>query len=369
MNVAFISSLNGGSGTFTIGLVKELSKHVERIDLYLFSNYNYMPALELPENVNIITIQKNGMLLLVKLLFCIHNLQGYDIIHINFASFFVPAYITKKLWNVPYIYTSHGCPQPEIEKGLSKFCYIFESCWVRFASKNAGRTIAISNYTKRLLQENYGVASEVIYHGIYPKFFKFDENARNNVRKSLNISYNIFIILFIGTFNKAKNARTLIGAMPYVVNKKDNIKLLLIGGGELYDQLIDEIKDLEIENFVIVKKHIPPPEISGYYSAADLFVLPSIIENFGLVLLEAMASELPVISSKFGACPEVIGNAGLLFDPKSSEDLADKIVDLMNSKELHENLKERGLERAKTFTWEKAAEQYYETYKNALEGR
>lgn len=366
MKVAFISSLNGGVGTYIVALVNELSKHVETIDLYLFSGYRHIPIPELPENVTITTNQKNGISLLIESFFSISHFKNYDIIHLNCASFFLPVYITKKIWCVPYIYTSHGYPQPEAEKGLLKLAYTFESFSVKPTSKNADEHIAISNYTRALFQEKCNVAPRVIYHGINSKIFTFDENTRNNIRKSLSITDDQFLILFVGTFNKGKNLLTLIDSIPRVVDKGDNVRFLLIGSGVLYNQLIYKIKKLKIEEFVIVKKHVP--EISDYYFAADLFILPSINEMFGFVLLEAMASGLPIIASKGGACPEVVGDAGLLFDPRNSENLADKIIELINNKELYEKLKERGLERVKQFTWERVAEQYYEVYKKVLEG-
>lgn len=368
MKVAFISSLNGGVGTYTLELVKELSEYVENIDLYLFYSYRryaHASLTKLPNNVKIITIQKSGISLLIKLLFSMHRLKDYNIIHLNYASLFKPIYITKKIWNVPYIFTCHGCPQPEVEKGLLKFYHVFESFFLKPTSKNAGECIDISKYGTMLLQKKYNVNSQVIYHGTNPKFFKFDEKTRNNIRKSLSITDDQFLILFVGLFDQYKNILTLIDSIPHIVSKKGGVRFLLIGKGELYDQVLHNIKKLKIEEFVIIKKDVP--EISDYYFAADLFVLPSANEMFGLVLLEAMASGLPVIASKGGACPEVIGDAGLLFDPKSSEDLAGKIVELITNKELYEKLKEKGLERVKQFTWEKAAEQYYKVYQNVLE--
>jgi glycosyltransferase involved in cell wall biosynthesis len=133
MKIAFISSLNGGVGTYTVEIVKELSKHVEELDLYLFSDYKRIHVPELPENVKIITTQKSGLSLLIKLFFLLFHLKKHNVIHINHASFFLPVYIAKKIWKVPYIYTSHNFPAPELEKFPARFSYIFDAVCLKYA--------------------------------------------------------------------------------------------------------------------------------------------------------------------------------------------------------------------------------------------
>lgn len=366
MKVAFISSLNGGVGTYTIGLIKELSKYVEKIDLYLFSGYKHIPVPELPENVEIITIQKSPISLLIRLFFFMNHLKKYDVIHLNYASFFLPIYVNKKIWKVPYIYTSHNFPTPETARLTKKLPRIFEAICLKFSSKNANAHIAISDYTKMMIKERYKTSPEIaINHGIDTKKFKFGRDKGKVIRDKLGITANEILMLFVGMLYKHKNVLTLIDAMPSILKNNKNAKLLIIGRGDQYTEITNRIDELGIKTSVIIKKYVE--DINAYYSAADLFVLPSTNEGFGFVLLEAMACGLPIVASNCSSCPEVVGDAGLLFNPKSSEDLADKIVELMDNKELYEKLKEKGLERVKQFTWERAAEQYYGVYKKVLE--
>lgn len=366
MKIGFISSLNGGVGTFTVGLAKELSKHVEQIDLYLLSTYRKRIRVpELPENVKIITTQKSGLSLLIKLFFSINHLKKHDIIHLNYASFFLPVYITKKLWKVPFIYTSHNFPKPEDVKFIKKLSRISEAIWLRFSSKNASTHITISDYAKRMLQERYKTSPTIINYGMNAEMFKFDGDKRNAIRKALSINETDFLILFVGVLYKHKNVITLVNAMPEILKINPDTKLLIIGDGVQYNEIKNRVHELELEKSVIMKGFIE--DINPYYSAADLFVLPSTNEGFGLVFLEAMACGLPIAASNCSSCPEAVGDAGLLFDPESSKDVAAKITELMNNKELREKLKEKGLERVKLFTWARTAEQYHEVYKKALE--
>jgi glycosyltransferase involved in cell wall biosynthesis len=366
MKVAFISSLNGGVGTFTVGFVKELSKSVERIDLYLLSTYKKSIRVpELPENVKIITTQRSAISLLIELFFLINHLKKHDIIHLNYASFFLPVYITKKLWKVPFIYTSHNFPTPEDAILVNKLRHIFEAVCLKFASKNASAHITISDYAKRMLQERYKTSPIIINYGMDTEKFKFDEDKRKAIRKALNITETVFLILFVGVLYTHKNAITLVNAMPEILKNHPDAKLLIIGDGDQYNEIRNRVHELELEKSVIMKGFIE--DVTPFYSAADLFVLPSTNEGFGLVFLEAMACGLPIAASNCSSCPEAVGDAGLLFDPKSSKDVAAKIIELMNNSELYETLKENGLERVREFTWARTAEQYYEVYKKALE--
>ena len=368
MKVAFISSLNGGVGRYTLGLVNELSKYAEKIDLYLFSSYKRIPIPELQGNVTIITIQKSPILLLIRLIFLISHLRNYGVIHLNYASFFLPAYIAKKLWGIPYIYTSHNFPTPEAARFTKKLPSIFEAICLKASSKNSDAHVTISNYSKRMLQERYKTSPEVIInHGIDIKSFKFDESKREVIRKTLGISKSNFLILFVGVLYEHKNVITLVNAIPPILKNNNGVRLLIIGRGEQSTNIKNRISELKIEKSIIMKNYVE--DINAYYSAADLFVLPSTNEGFGFVLLEAMASGLPIVASNCSSCPEVVGDAGLLFDPKSSEDLANKIMELINNKDLYEELKQKGSVRVKQFTWEKAAKQYYDIYKKVSEDR
>lgn len=368
MKIAFISSLNGGVGTYTIELVRELSKYVEQIDMYLFSSYKRIPASNLPKNVRIVLHQKSGISLLINLLFSINRLKEYDLIHLNYASFFIPIFILKLIRNVPCIYTSHDAPAPELVNYPAKISRIFEVINLKLSSKYLDMHVTISHHSRKKLQERYKVSPEiVIYHGVDYKKFKFDENKRKIIREKLCLDENDFLILFVGILYRHKNVITLVDAIPHILKHNNNVKLLIIGRGDQLEEIKNRIKELKIEDFIIMKDYVV--DINAYFSAADLFAFPSTNEGFGLVLVEAMASGLPIIvSSACSACLEVVDYAGLVFEPKNSEDLADKIIKLINNKKYTKKLRVAGLKRIRRFTWDIAAKKYYEIYRTVLRG-
>ena len=126
----------------------------------------------------------------------------------------------------------------------------------------------------------------------------------------------------------------------------------------------EEISKLNLLNRVRLFRHVSDEKLKILYDAADLFVLTSVGEAFGMTLLETMASGVPVIASNSGACPEVVGDAGILFTQGNYTELAEKILCLSHEKELSGKLSEAGLKRVReTFSWEDKIDQYLKLYK------
>ena len=369
MKVAFISSLHGGVGRVTSDLVSELARYVGHIDLYVYSHseLSIQSSRKFPENVEMKVVTRNPELLMIKLLFSLCRFKGYDIIHIIPSSSILIVGVASKLWNIPIVYTTHGLSNPQ-DFCFSRFKLYFkiEDFFLKLAAAKSKEFVTMSNNVKNRIKEKYGLEPKVIYHGVNRQYFKFDESKRTEVRKKLNIKQEEFLVLYVGILYRHKDILTLIDAIPKVLRNNGYVKFLIIGRGDQYKEMIEKIKELKMDDYVITKEFVE--DISAYYSAADLFVMPSTREEFGLVYIEAMACGLPVIAANAYVAPEVVGDAGLLFEPRNSEDLGNEIIELINNKGLYEKLKEKGLERVKQFTWEKAAEQYYEVYKKVLEG-
>jgi len=113
---------------------------------------------------------------------------------------------------------------------------------------------------------------------------------------------------------------------------------------------------------------IPFESMPEVYQGADLFVLPSFLETFGIPLIEAMASGVPVIAANSTSCPEVVGDAGILFDPTNPGELAEKITMVLRDQDLRNTMIKKGLARARTFSWEETARKtlavFEEAYRN-----
>jgi len=245
-----------------------------------------------------------------------------------------------------------------------KMYAIVDNLLLKTIAKRADALIVPSRDTKNTIMNMCNKSPIVIHHGVDTQYFKFNDVARNRVRKELSVRDNEYLALFVGILHKHKDVITLINAIPRVIRKNKNIKFLIVGRGDEYEKMTSRIAELNIEKRVIVKKFVE--NINDYYSACDMFVMPSLVEEFGLVYVEALAAGLPVIAANIKIAHEVLGDSAIFFEPRNSEDLADKIMELSSNRHLYDQLKEKGLERVKHFTWERAAEKYYKVYMNAL---
>jgi glycosyltransferase involved in cell wall biosynthesis len=122
-----------------------------------------------------------------------------------------------------------------------------------------------------------------------------------------------------------------------------------------------------LEHHVRQMSRVSEEELVGLYNVADVFVLPSLYEGFGLPVLEAMACGTPVVAANAASLPEVVGDAGLLVDPRSPEAIAEAIAQVLEDPALASDLRERGFQRARAFTWEQNALRTLEVYHRVLE--
>jgi glycosyltransferase involved in cell wall biosynthesis len=160
-------------------------------------------------------------------------------------------------------------------------------------------------------------------------------------------------ILFVGTVQPRKNLVRLIEAFA----KLDSNQQLVIAGklGWMYDEILAAPKKLNVSNRVRLVGRVEDPDMAAIYKGASLFILPSLMEGFGLPILEAMNFGVPVITSDRGALPEVAGKAALVVNPESSQQMAEAMNLVLTNQELKQGLIEAGYRRISQFSWAKAA--------------
>ena len=225
--------------------------------------------------------------------------------------------------------------------------------------------IAVSNNTKKDLMRYLKIPEEkicVIYNGVNHTIFKPRE--KDMARAKLNLSINISIVLNVSSDEPRKNVETLIEAVHSI--SKDVPNLQLIHVGTLSDRCKKLINEFKLENTVKNFDSVSEQELAYFYNAADIFVFPSFYEGFGLPPLEAMASGCPVLASNRSSLPEVIGNAGIMVDPKDSKEFARKIEKVLTDDDLRSKMIKKGLEQAATFSWDKCAEETIAVYRELM---
>jgi glycosyltransferase involved in cell wall biosynthesis len=178
-------------------------------------------------------------------------------------------------------------------------------------------------------------------------------------------------ILFMGTLDARKNVGGLLQAYGQLLSRSTparRVPRLVIAGapGPEGARWLDEIARPPLAGHVEYLGYVAAEQREGVFKDAQLFVLPSFEEGFGLPALEAMAAGVPVVASRRGSLPEVVGEAGLLIDPEQPASLAAAMERIIDEPRLGDSLAERGLDRARQFTWAQTARDVRHAYEGAL---
>lgn len=273
----------------------------------------------------------------------------------------------------PSIVTIHDFNRFRVPHGFSKLDILM---W-RFAQpillRRTCGIIAVSDQTKKDLIVEYGLSADkitVIHNGFdsstyYPMSHEQPDSGRRN--SSLPHRY----VLYVGGLATHKNLYTLVRAFLLLKLLQDLPHKLLIVGGRYHaftDPRVSPLLDQPGGEDVVFCGVVPENDLPSIYRAADLFVLPSLYEGFGLAPLEAMASGTPVIVTRRGALPEVVGDAGLyLEEPDDADELCRLMANVLTSPQLQRELRQRGLEQASLFSWGRAAQETLQLYRGVLD--
>ncbi len=269
--------------------------------------------------------------------------------------------LTKTLFRlkIPLISAIHCNPSLVYKKNMPHFNFLLK-IFYRFNSVN--KIISISKEVENILEKEYHIRKDklkTIYNGIDLAYIK--KMTKENILDFKNIFYDNSIIKFItvGRLDIVKGHKYLIEAFSKVKKKIHNSKLFIIGTGPLRDKLDLVVKGKKLENDIIFLGFKDNP--FKYIAKSDIFVLSSIMEGLPMVLLEALACGIPIISTDCETGPrEVLGNGryGMLVRVMDSNDLADKMLLLAWDSKLKEKYSKLSLERANKFEINKFVNQW-----------
>lgn len=224
-------------------------------------------------------------------------------------------------------------------------------------ARRAARIIADSDYSKRAIVERLAVAPSkvtVIPVAVGREFAPQPLTAR--IRETLRLRDPY--VLYVGNFKPHKNLPRLLQAYAALPASLRARYQLVLAGGDVENRPAVErtARRLNITDRIVLPGLIDDHDLPALYSGCALFVLPSLCEGFGLPALEAMACGAPVAAGDRTAIPEVVGDAGLLFDPEDSASITAALIHALSNDEVRSRLRREGLERARTFSAAKTSE-------------
>jgi glycosyltransferase involved in cell wall biosynthesis len=193
------------------------------------------------------------------------------------------------------------------------------------------------------------------------------KHLRNELKNELGLREKV--ILYVGNLHQGKGVNFLLEAFSNVAQTLADTNILIVGGGSEEQRLRDYCKQKGIMERVIFAGYKQSWELPKYYALADLFVFPTLYDHFGLVVIEALASGLPVICSQFaGSALDLIkdGVNGYIIDPRNIENLSDSLVNILADESLLQKLKQGVIDLAGNFTVEKSAENFLDAIDSVM---
>ncbi len=269
---------------------------------------------------------------------------------------FVPAHVLPLLHPRRSVVTVHDLGYrlfPEAYRPAELF-YLRLSTW--FSARWATHLLADSDATRQDLMRYLGVTADtitVIYPGVDESFaFPGDPQRLAQVRARYGLPQEY--LLHLGTIKRRKNITRLLAAYRKLRGEGLKMPLVLAGRSDDLGALLPRGGQHELEG-VIFTGFLAEEDVPALLQGALAMVIPSLFEGFGLPALEALASGTPVVAANTSSLPEVVGEAGVLVNPLSVDDIARGIAQVVGDAQLRAELRQRGLARAQLFTWERAA--------------
>lgn len=373
MNIGFdgkrAANNRTGLGNYSRWLISVLSRHVPSNNYFIYTpKKKNIPELEhMLQSGNVhLKMKPPGALASFWRSFGIGKNLAKDQINLfHGLSHEIPFYLSHTA--VKSVVTVHDLiflRYPEYFKWLDRTIYSFKC---RYACKNADLIIAISEQTKRDIIKFYNIDPakiEVVYQSCDELFKqRYSRDRLNDVRRKYGLSAKF--ILSVGTIEDRKNLRLAIQALPYI---DPEYQLVVVGKMRAYADLVkQDIASLNLRDRVIFLNHVEFADLPVIYRLSRLFVYPSRFEGFGIPIIEALYSGIPVIAAT-GSCLEEAGGPGSVYvHPDDAVGLASHANRILGDPELYRQIQERGYDYVRNFDNDKLAGQIMNCYNKILD--
>jgi glycogen(starch) synthase len=285
----------------------------------------------------------------------IASVEDFDVIHAHDWMTYPAAVAVAETSGKPLVTHVHSTEFDRSGENVNQIIYDIE----RQGMHAADRVVAVSNYTKNIVTNRYGLSPdkvEVVYNGVENNNGDYTQESPNKLGK---------IVLFLGRITMQKGPEYFIAAAKKVLEKISNVKFVMAGDGDMTHRMIEYAAWLGIGHKVFFTRFLRGADVDRVYRLADLYVMPSVSEPFGIAALEALKHNVPVLISKQSGICEALKNA-LKVDFWDINQMANKIAAVLKYPPLSKTLRENGRAETEMFRWENSAAKVNEIYRQLL---
>jgi len=286
--------------------------------------------------------------------------EQFDVIHAHDWMTYPAGMAVAATTGKPLVVHVHSTEFDRSGENVNQPVYDIE----RRGMHGACRVVAVSYLTKSIAQHRYGVSTEkidVIYNGIeHTGPVNGPHNQRTGIKRGEKI------VLFLGRITMQKGPEYFVAAAKKVLEKIDNIKFVMAGTGDQVANVIELAAREGIGHKVLFTGFLHRDDVERIFEMADVYVMPSVSEPFGIAPLEAISHDVPVIISKTSGVAEVLTHA-LKVDFWDINDIADKIIAVLRHPPLSSTLREQADLEVRSLTWDGAAAKCVQTYESAMQ--
>ncbi len=360
-----IGSRLGGNETYITGLLSALGRAESPHDFvaYFASEEAAEPWRERYANFVVRVFKTPSLPRLLAELPIRAAADRLDLLHVQ--------YVAPPVRSVPAVATIHDICYEFMPQFFSRSEVIQFRIAIRWTARHARRILTVSEASKRDLVNIYNVPPsriDVTCNGVDLSRFRPPSGGAQVGTVLAGYKINEPYVLAVGNLQPRKNLVRLIEAFVHLKRIRPDLPhhLVLVGKAAYrHSEIFARVRDYGLEKQVIFTGFVPDRDLPVLYQRASAFAYPSLYEGFGLPVVEAMACGVPVLTSDRGSLPEVVGNAAILIDPEDTRAIADGLLRTLTNPDLSAKLSARGVQRARTFTWENAASATLQAFETA----
>jgi glycosyltransferase involved in cell wall biosynthesis len=272
--------------------------------------------------------------------------------------FFSPGYNTPLSCPSPFVFTIHDLSHIYCPEASSPLIRLYYATVMKRACRRAATILTVSEFTRKQTIDWSGLSPEKVLNvgcGVDPTYHPKGD------------SYGLPFPYFLSVSNRRRHKNEFRLVEAFVMANLDP-RIRLVFTGEPIPDLVRRIETHHLRSRVDFVGAVPEAKLPSLYRGAEALIFPSLYEGFGLPVLEAMACGTPVVTSNVTAMPEVAGDAALLVDPTSVEQIAEAMKRIVSDSSLRQRLRDKGLKRSAQFSWQRTVAKVHELlFRNPLQ--